>query len=113
MFGTRLVVVLGHTQCGAIAATLQELAQPVQQRSPHLRSIVDRIKPSVHALAELHPLHPGEDLMALATRANIRASVGHLRHGSQLLEELARDSGLRVVGAEYSLETGVVRFLAD
>jgi carbonic anhydrase len=43
-------------------------------------------------------------------RANIRASVDHLRHGSRVLEQLIQDDGLRVVGAEYSLETGVVDF---
>jgi carbonic anhydrase len=43
-------------------------------------------------------------------RANIRASVDHLRHGSQILEQLIQDDGLLVVGAEYALETGVVDF---
>lgn len=46
-----------------------------------------------------------------AVRANVRASVNHLQHGSELLEQLIRKDGLLVVGAEYSLETGVVTFL--
>src|SRR5690606_17974308 len=46
-FGTRLVVVLGHSTCGAIRATLEELARPAEARSTRLRSIVDRIRPSI------------------------------------------------------------------
>ena len=49
-FGTRLVVVLGHSQCGAILATLEELGRPTENQSRNLRSIVDRIRPSVEAL---------------------------------------------------------------
>src|SRR5882762_9915309 len=49
-FGTRLAVVLGHTQCGAILATLEELRQPTPNQSPNLHSIVDRIRPSVQPL---------------------------------------------------------------
>ena len=43
-------------------------------------------------------------------RANIRVSSSNLRHGSELLEQLIEKDGLIVVGAEYSLETGVVEF---
>ena len=105
-FGTRLVVVLGHSQCGAIVATIEELQQPTENQSRNLRSIVDRVRPSVEAL--LGTEH--DALVQKAVRANIRASADHLRHGSQLLEQLIQDDGLLVVGAEYSLETGVVDF---
>ena len=113
MHGVRLVVVLGHTLCGAIQATLDELEQPSDERSPNLASIVNRIRPAVQTLLETGL---GEDRAALvryATRANIRASVAHVLHGSQVIEELVAREGLRVVGAEYSLETGVVDFLDD
>ncbi len=110
-FGTRLVVVLGHTQCGAIAATIEELQQPQAERSQNLGSIVDRVRPSVEALmgTELR-----DDLGALsrqAIRLNIRASVDHLRHGSRVLEQLGQKDGLRVVGAEYDVSSGAVEFL--
>ena len=106
-FGTRLVVVLGHTQCGAIQATLDELRRPSQDRSRNLRSIVDRIRPAVEPL-----LADGDrdSLSGRAVRANICMSADHLRHGSEILEELIRDRGLLVVGAEYNLETGIVDF---
>lgn len=111
-FNTRLVVVLGHTRCGAIEATLEELRRPVAQQSPNLRSIVDRVRPSVETLLETHPKDASDDdLIARAVRANVRASVNHLRHGSAVLESLIATSGLRVVGAEYSLANGRVEFL--
>ncbi|MBX3015755.1 MAG: carbonic anhydrase [Caldilineaceae bacterium] len=109
-FGTRLVVVLGHSQCGAVLTTLQELERPTESRSPNLRSIVDRIRPAVETLIETDLRHTPEILIRHAVRANIRASVSHLRFGSQILEELIEREGLWVVGAEYSLETGEIHF---
>jgi len=109
-FGTRLVVVLGHSQCGAIEATVEALSQPAAEHSRNLRSIVDRIRPSV---AELLGTDLGRDpaaLMRHAVRANVRASASHLRHASFVLEGLIESDGLVVVGAEYSLETGAVEF---
>jgi carbonic anhydrase len=109
-FSTRLVVVLGHSQCGAIAATIEELRRPEENQSRNLRSIVDRVRPSVEALLRTDLRHDLDALAAQAVRANIRASVDHLRHGSDVLEQLIREDGLTVVGAEYSLETGMVDF---
>lgn len=109
-FGTRLVVVLGHSQCGAILATLEQLRQPTEMQSKNLSSIVDRIRPSVQGLVAPATSDASGALEQQAVRANVRASANHLRHGSEVLEQLIRDEGLRVVGAEYSLETGVVEF---
>jgi len=109
-FGTRLVVVLGHTNCGAVQATLADLSSPAEKRSPNLRAIVDYIRPAVVELMETDVRKDRKALVHHAVRANIRASVNHLRHGSRLLEELIAENGLKVVGAEYSLETGKVVF---
>ncbi len=109
-FQTRLVVVLGHSRCGAIIATLQELQRPSERQSPNLRSIVDRIRPSVEGLLASNAAQDFDALVGEGVRANVRTSVEHLRHGSEILERLIRDEGLRVVGAEYSLETGAVEF---
>jgi carbonic anhydrase len=109
-FGTRLVVVLGHSRCGAILATLEELQLATANQSRNLRSIVDRIRPSVEALLATDLKYNLDTLMQQAVRANVRASANHLRHGSEVLEELIQRNQLLVVGAEYSLETGMVEF---
>jgi carbonic anhydrase len=109
-FGTRLVVVLGHSQCGAIVATIEELMRPLASQSRNLRSIVDRVRPSVATLFESALREDAQALIHHAVRANVRASVSHLRHGSEILERLIDAEGLLVVGAEYSLETGEVEF---
>ncbi len=112
-FGTRLVVVLGHSSCGAVHATLEQLARPSREQSRNLRSIVDRIRPAVEGLLERVPAGDERTLEQQAVRANIRMSVEQLRHGSEVLEQLIREEGLQVIGAEYSLETGVVEFFDD
>jgi len=109
-FGTRLVVVLGHSRCGAIQATLQELLHQTRHSSSNLRSIVDRVRPSMEPLLEASPGGDPEVLVQLGVRANVRASANHLRHGSAMLEQLIREDGLLIVGADYSLDTGLVEF---
>jgi carbonic anhydrase len=109
-FGTPLVVVLGHSRCGAVQATLEELVRPREHQSRNLRSIVDRVRPSVDALLATDLRHGAEALVQLAVRANVRVSASHLRQGSDILEQLIQKGRLLVVGAEYSLETGVVDF---
>ena len=108
--GARLVVVLGHSQCGAILATIEELGRPSEDQSRKLRSIVDRVRPSVEALLDTEIAKNPEELVRRAVRNNIRMSVNQLRRGSAALEHLIANEGLRIVGAEYSLETGVVEF---
>jgi carbonic anhydrase len=109
-FATRLVVVLGHSRCGAVNATLDELQRPAENQSRNLRAIVDRVRPSVAALLSTDLRHDRDALVEQAVRANIRASADHLRHGSAVLEELIARDGLLVVGAEYFVETGRVEF---
>ena len=109
-FGTPLVVVLGHSQCGAVLATLEALEQPAEHPSRNLRSIVDRVRPSVEALLATGLKDDHQALVREAVRANVRVAADHLRHGSEILEQLIQDAGFRVVGAEYSLETGIVDF---
>lgn len=109
-FGTRLVVVMGHSGCGAISATIEDIRSP-SKRSKNIQSIVDRVRPSVQSLLDPDmPVLDHATLVHKAVRANVRASCNQLRHGSELLEQLAAEEGLLVVGAEYSLETGHVEF---
>jgi carbonic anhydrase len=112
-FGTPLVVVLGHSQCGAVLATLEELTRPRENQSRNLRSIVDRIRPSVEELLATDLRHDSAALLQHAIRANVRVSSNHLRHGSDVLEKLIESKELLVVSAEYSLETGLVDFFDD
>src|SRR3954454_14269542 len=109
-FGTPLVVVLGHSRCGAVSATLEELMRPRENQSRNLRSIVERIRPSVEPLLATELRNDPDALVRQAVRANVRVSANHLRHGSDVLEGLIAAHALIVVGAEYSLETGAVEF---
>jgi carbonic anhydrase len=112
-FGTRLVVVMGHSQCGVVLAAVDELQAPAATRSRNLRSIVDFVRPSVEHCLAANANEDHDTLVEKAVRANIERSVGHLRHGSEILEHLIATDGLRIVGAEYSLETGVVDFFSE
>jgi len=112
-FGTPLVVVLGHSMCGAVMATLEEIKRPSDQTSSNVLSIVSRIRPSVELLLETDLHDDPEHLLKTAIRSNILSSTNSLRHGSQMLEQLILEGRLAIVAAEYSLETGVVEFITD
>ncbi|MBT1064628.1 carbonic anhydrase [Bowmanella sp. Y26] len=109
-FGTRLVVVMGHSKCGAVHATLEQLQRPTDAPSKNLGSIVKRIRPAVEALVYTDLRNDQKALAEQAIRANVRMSVNTLSAGSAVLENLIKNDGLMVVGAEYSLETGQVHF---
>lgn len=110
-FGCGLVVVLGHSQCGAVGATLDDLSPDGTDAPSTLNSIISRIRPVVVSLVELGNALPRETLMRAAVRANIRASVDAIQHGTPLLESMAVAGQLLVVGAEYDLITGKVEML--
>ena len=112
-FGTPLVVVLGHTQCGAVTTTLDELQQPTENQSPNLRTIVDRVRPSVEQLLETDLASDRHGLIRAGVRANVAKSVQRLRNGSDILEQLITDKQLTIIGAEYAIETGEVVFLDE
>ena len=111
-FGTPLVVVLGHSMCGAVLATLEEIERPSDEKSSNVLSIVSRIRPSVELLLETDLRNDPAVLLKAAIRSNTLASTNSLRHGSQMLEQLILDDCLTIVAAEYSLETGVVEFIS-
>ena len=109
-FGTRLVVVMGHSHCGAVEATLDAILRPATTASGNLNSIVGRIRPAIEGLLTTELREDRVALLKEAVRSNVRTATNSLRHGSQLLEQLILQHGLVVVGAEYQLETGVVEF---
>lgn len=106
-FGARLVVVMGHTRCGAVEATVKAIETGLGHESKNIRAITDRIAPHVQGL--VRPGDP-ERILREAVRANVRASADHLRHGDRIMEELVMEGRVVVVGAEYELETGAVHF---
>jgi carbonic anhydrase len=110
-FGTRLVVVLGHTRCGAVAATVDAIRSGNGPESKNIRAITDRISPHVESFVQSTAGAADQGMVREAMRINVRASVDHLRHGSRLLEELVLDGRVAIIGAEYELETGRVHFL--
>lgn len=112
-FHTRLVVVLGHTRCGAVCATVDEMQRPNGDQSLNIRAIVDRIRPAVEPFRSTDLWHQKDELINQAIRSNVIASVNHLRHGSYILEQLIEHQGLQIIGAEYNLETGKVEFFQD
>ena len=109
-FGTRLVVVMGHSSCGAIEAALEAVLRKAGPASRNMMSIVDRVRPSIESLVATELANDPVRLRREATRANVRSSVSHLRHSSEVIEGLAAGDGLLVVGAELDLATGVVEF---
>ncbi len=109
-YGTPLVLVLGHSMCGAVQAALEDLNRPTESRSPNLHSIVNRIQPAVQALLDADKVKHSDDLLQHAVRANVRTSVDGLSHGSEIIEQLIGSNELLVVGAEYSIETGIIDF---
>lgn len=110
-FGTPLVVVLGHSKCGAVTATLNELKNPSQAKSStNVMSIVNRIRPSIQPLFDAGLHEDPEQLLSACIHANMLAATSHLKYGSQLLEHLVMKGDLQIIGAEYSLETGAVTF---
>ena len=112
-FGTRLVVVMGHTRCGAIHATIEAIAGEQGTASRNLMSIVNRVRPGIEGLMATELARDSVRLHREAMRANVRASVNHLRHGSEVIERLADEGGLAVVGSELDLSTGEVTFFDD
>lgn len=108
--GTQLVVVMGHTQCGAIRTTIEELQKPTEDLSPSLQSIVDRIRPAIESYVD-DPDLKGEAMSNEALRGNVRASVRKLRENSPIISDLVDTGSLHIVGAEYAILSGLVQFM--
>ena len=108
-FGTKLVVVLGHTSCGAVKAALEDLGQENSIQSPNLKAIVDSIKPGIED--SISDLDSYDEKIQKAVRANVQTSINNLINESEILRQLRSESGLKIIGADYCLESGTVEFL--
>ncbi len=109
-FGMRLIVVLGHSRCGAVEAVVDEMRKPSALQSDNLDFVVDRIRPAVEQVMADGYGHDPEMLVAEVGRENVRRSKEVLRDSSKIIEQLIDQEGLMITGAEYSLQTGVVDF---
>lgn len=109
-FGTPLVVIMGHSGCGAVEATIDEVLNPTASLSSNLEQVVNRIRPAVNTLLTVEPGISRESLSDRAVKANVASMTRLLIHESDLLKTMVEEGRLAVAGAEYSLETGLVDF---
>ncbi|BAW80216.1 carbonic anhydrase [Candidatus Nitrosoglobus terrae] len=109
-FDCPLVVVLGHSRCGAVKSTIDTLEQPDRLPSRNLMSIVNRVRSSIEPLYHTTLKNNLESLWQECIRANVAASVNQLRYSTEVLENMVKNNEIMIVGAEYSLETGEVTF---
>lgn len=109
-FGVRLIVVLGHSRCGAIEAVVDELRKPSVLQSDNLDFVIEKLRPSVEQVMTEGYGHDPDMLVAEVGRENVRRSARSLRDDSKIIEQLVENEELMIVGAEYSLQTGVVEF---
>ena len=109
-FGTKLVIVMGHSQCGAIEATLNYIENAGTVSSENIHDIVRRIKPHIHEIAQM-PALSHDEKSSLAVKVNVQASVSQLEHSSRLIEGLILKEKIRIVGAVLDLSTGKVAFI--
>ena len=110
VLGTRLVVVMGHSNCGAVAATIQKFENASVEFTPSLMKLVERIQPSVEAVLARDADPDANSLLAQVVRANVSNTVTTLLSESPVLKRFSQNEGLMIVGSEYSLETGSVEF---
>ncbi len=111
-FGTSLVLVMGHTDCGAVSATMKHIENPSSIASENIRDIVGRIKPHIFAITRIPGLSH-EEKMAMAVRANVMASIDLLSHSSRLIEDKVTKGEIEIIGAVLDLATGEVEFLEN
>ncbi|MBL7841442.1 MAG: carbonic anhydrase [Cyclobacteriaceae bacterium] len=102
LLGTKLIVVLGHTQCGAVSAAVKLPEVP-----GHIVTLINAIKPAVEKAREGHPA----DLLDAAIRENVRLQVEQLKSLEPVLAKRIREGSVKIVGALYHLDSGKVEFL--
>jgi len=108
-FGTNLVLVMGHSECGAIKATLDYIANSQSVSSANIHDIVGRISPHVFDIAQTQDITDAEKITN-AVLANVHASVEQLSHSSRLIEGLVQQEKIKIIGAVLDLSSGLVKF---
>jgi carbonic anhydrase len=103
VLGTKVIMVLGHTSCGAVNATVDAL-QKGNTLPGHIADLVRAMKPGIEPALK----QPGEDLYQRAVIANVRSNVRHLTEAQPILAEMVATKKLKVVGGVYDIATGKV-----
>jgi carbonic anhydrase len=103
VLGTKLIMVLGHSSCGAVDATVGAL-QKGNNLPGHIAELVRAMKPGVAPVLK----QPGDDVAQRAVIANVRYNVQRLQRAKPILADMVAKNKLRVVGAVYDLATGKV-----
>jgi len=113
--GSKLVVVLGHTGCGAVKTAIQDAnaISPLQLGS--IRSLLDGIKPSVHAVQEpdkrSERTYDNKAFFDAVVYKNVALTIDNLKNDSPVLKDMEEKGDIKIVGAVYSVSDGKVVFL--
>jgi carbonic anhydrase len=107
-FGSSLIMVLGHTLCGAVAATIGQIKNADQMPSENIHDIVSRIKPNIYDTVSKVP---DADAMSEAIKANVKAGMSELTLASEILDAKVKSGEIGIVGGVFDLNTGEVDFV--
>lgn len=105
---TPLVVVLGHTQCGAVAAAVSEASL-----SGSLPKLMDEIRPAVQKAKQANPKLSGEQLTNEAIKQNVWKSIEDVFAGSPLMAKACKEHKVKIVGAIRDIKTGKISWLGE
>lgn len=105
--GSKLIVVLGHTNCGAIIGACDDV------KLGHLTTLVNKIKPSIEIETQTLSERNGKNIKFVqnVTVNNVKLAVEGIRRRSPILSEMENDNKIKIIGGMYDVETGIVKFL--
>jgi carbonic anhydrase len=107
--GSKLIVVLGHTSCGAIKAACDNF------REGHIGEIINHIRPAVRQEKTVLESRDSsnEDFVAKVCAQNVRVQIKQILHSSDIIEDMLNEKKIGLIGAVYDISTGQVNFLED
>lgn len=107
--GSKLIVVLGHTSCGAVKAACDNF------REGHIGEIINHIRPAVRQEKTVLNQRDSsnEDFVAKVCELNVKAQIKQIMHSSDIIEDLLNEKKIGLIGGVYDLTTGKVDFLPD
>ncbi|WP_372366244.1 carbonic anhydrase [Candidatus Uabimicrobium sp. HlEnr_7] len=106
---TPLLLILGHSKCGAVTAALDHLEHPEHEQHGNIPKLISKITPAVHQAQK--NLEKGQNLLAKSIRVNVRTTSKQILEKSEVTREKVAKGQLKIVSAVYNIETGVVEWL--